>query len=37
MDILVVLQECKFGMFELDVRCVENWVKDIRKPIVGEG
>lgn len=36
MDILIVLQDSKFGMFQLDVRCVENWVKEIRKPVVGE-
>lgn len=36
MDILIVLQECKFGMLEPDVRAIEGWVRDVRKPIGGE-
>jgi hypothetical protein len=31
---LVILEDCKFGMAECDICNIENWVKDLMKPII---
>lgn len=34
LGIFIVLADCKFGMVELDVKRIIEWVKGLRKPIV---
>ncbi len=34
LNILIILEDCKFGMAECDIRNIESWVISLRKPIV---
>lgn len=34
LNILIVLQDCKYGMAECDIINIESWVRELMRPIV---
>jgi hypothetical protein len=34
LNILIILQDCKFGMAECDITNIEAWVKELMNPII---